>query len=56
MTQSFMEESQKSKLPFYANEVKLLVVWLDKMQDMDIVPISKILLMEFSNILKFTKK
>ena len=41
MTQSFIEDSMKSKIAnFYANEVKLLVIWLEKMQDYDLVPMS----------------
>jgi hypothetical protein len=43
MTQSFIEDSQKSKTQsYYANEVKLLVIWLEKMQDFDIVPMSNL--------------
>ena len=43
MTQSFIEDTGKSKTPsFYANEVKLIVIWLEKMQDFDIVPMSKL--------------
>lgn len=34
-------DSQKSRVQYYANEVKLFIVWLEQIQDLDSVPTSK---------------
>lgn len=40
-SQVFLDESMKYKNQFYASEVKLFVIWLEQIQDLEIIPLSK---------------
>lgn len=40
-SQVFLDESLKYKNQFYASEVKLFVIWLEQIQDLELIPISK---------------
>ena len=39
-SQVFLDESLKYKSQFYASEVKLFVIWLEQIQDLEIIPLS----------------
>ena len=39
--QMLTDDNLKNKNQFYASDVKLFVIWLEQIQDLDIIPLSK---------------